>query len=613
MEVSEVDSSSLGEGFSSSFINNQDNIILKVDDSEIKCSKQELSNKSEYFQAMFKFKEKKEKIIELHSVEANAVQILVDWVHTNNTKCIENLKEETLFDLLQASNMLQFVIIQEACVLRLMSSLNLQNCFQIKKHADILSERKLFNSANRFCLWNFKKLINLEAFLELELDEVIKYLKDLKINVEREASIVEAILIWISHFISEAGERSPPTCKTNSHFWILITETVIFSRLSTPECEQFVRNDLVQKDKTVMALFQSVIYLKNKEDKNLNENPCDNVNASILTIAKQLLENKNIRQLPRQPCVIGHRLEPAANGSSGCGRHNMERVACVFMYDRRTGRVKEVVEMAKRVRAGWKPQQDEGPVEASGYKAIELDGGFIVLGGEFALGKSNWNSSVLKYCAMEEEWKSLAPLQHPRRHHSLVRVGSKIYLIGGFGKHRIILDTVEVLDTLTGELTECDSLPVPLYRPAAAHFKGRIYVFGKFMACYLEPGLKDTWTKIENVELPRHIEFSTALASDTHIYLTSSHSHELYRFNPNHGQSEKRLEFIGKFSKETHNTTIIDDIIYNFNTEDFDDERVVECYDIDQSKFTVLWKEDCPNMDFSPNYCLGCFPIVSYD
>ena len=73
------------------------------------------------------------------------------------------------------------------------------------------------------------------------------------------------------------------------------------------------------------------------------------------------------------------------------------------------------------------------------------------------------------------------------------------------------------------------------------------------------------------------------------------------------------LEFVGKFSKETHNTTIVDDVIYNFNTEEFDDERVVECCDTKTGTFSVLWKRDCPDWDFSPNYCLGCFPLVCYN
>jgi len=593
-------------------------IILKVEDSEIKCSKQELINKSEYFQAMFKFKEKREKFIELHSVEASAVKILVDWVNTNNIECVNNMNEDELFDLLQASNMLQFVTVQEACVVSLTAMLNFQNCFRIKKQADFLSEKRLFNAANAFCLWNFKKVVSSEAFVKLELDDVKTYLRNLQINVEREACIVDAVFTWILYEV----ERT-------EFLLTLIVETVIFPKLSIAECQLLCKSDLVQNCGNVRVLFECIISIKNGEKSVIDEDEVDTKdNPSKLQTARKLLENDSIRHLPTQPCVVGHRLEPPVPGNlptMPCQRHNIKRVACVLMYNRRTGEVEEVVDMAERVKAGWKPFHDgEGPGEANGYKVIDLDGGFIVLGGEFDLGKSNWNSSVLKYCSMEDAWTSLTPLENSRRHHSLVRIESKIYLIGGYGKHRKILNTVEVLDTVSGKVTQCDNLPVPLHHAAATHWRGRIYVFGQFMVCYLEPGVTDTWKKVENFEMPR-LEFSTALSSKTHIYLTSTHCHELYRFNPDPTKLSpdqlstdckdkfEPMELMGKFSKETHNTTIVDNVIYNFNTEDFDDERVVECFDIQQSKFSVLWKKDCPKMDFSPNYSLGCFPIVSYD
>ena len=142
------------------------------------------------------------------------------------------------------------------------------------------------------------------------------------------------------------------------------------------------------------------------------------------------------------------------------------------MFNRATGEVEEVVDMVDKVKSGWRPEgEGEGGPEASGYKVTALDGGFIVLGGEFALGKSNWNRSVVKWCGVADEWSHLPPLLHPRRHHSLVRVGTDIYLLGGFGKHRIILDSVEVLDTVTGVSRECAGLPEPMYRPAATEFK----------------------------------------------------------------------------------------------------------------------------------------------
>ena len=80
-----------------------------------------------------------------------------------------------------------------------------------------------------------------------------------------------------------------------------------------------------------------------------------------------------------------------------------------------------------------------------------------------------------------------------------------------------------------------------------------------------------------------------------------------------HAQSTKlQLELLGSFTTEANNTCIVNEVIYNFNSEEFGDEHVVESFDTRTQQFQVLWKKDIPDWDFSPHYCLGCFPLVNY-
>merc|ERR1719228_2968334 len=125
-----------------------------------------------------------------------------------------------------------------------------------------------------------------------------------------------------------------------------------------------------------------------------------------------------------------------------------------------------------------------------------------------------------------------------------------VYLLGGFGKHRIILDSVDCFNIDSGEQRECSNLPVPMYRPAAAVFKGRIFVVGKKMASVYYPYPQNYWAALNHIALPANIEFDSAMSTENHIYLTSSHSRDLFRIDPEVGGKEVELELVGKFTKE---------------------------------------------------------------
>ena len=60
------------------------------------------------------------------------------------------------------------------------------------------------------------------------------------------------------------------------------------------------------------------------------------------------------------------------------------------------------------------------------------------------------------------------------------------------------------------------------------------------MVLRYQPSPVDSWTRL-NISLPTNIEFSTALATETHIYLTSAHAHELYRYVGNVGKENKEI------------------------------------------------------------------------
>ena len=140
------------------------------------------------------------------------------------------------------------------------------------------------------------------------------------------------------------------------------------------------------------------------------------------------------------------------------------------------------------------------------------------------------------------------------------------------------------------------------------------------------------WSKVSNIVLPTHMEFTCALVHQDYIYLTGNHAYELYRLNPDHIMDEdcvatdvseatsnsikKRgdilLELVGKFANEAQNVCVVGNTIYNFSTDQFDYKSAIETYDLQTGQFSVVWEKDAEDFDFSPYHSSGCFPLVIY-
>ena len=140
------------------------------------------------------------------------------------------------------------------------------------------------------------------------------------------------------------------------------------------------------------------------------------------------------------------------------------------------------------------------------------------------------------------------------------------------------------------------------------------------------------WTKVSNIVLPKHMEFTCALVHGNYIYLTGSHAYELYRLNPDYITDEGcvatvvsettsnavqkggeiQLELVGKFANEAQNVCVVGNTIYNFSTDQFDYKSAIETYDLETGHFSVVWEKDAEDFDFSPYHSAGCFPLVIY-
>ena len=581
----------------------ESDIVLLVDGYKLMANKSVLCHHSPYFQAMFKdhFLEENKSEVELHSVSHTAMSLLLEWTK-HETLSQEDLSTQEVMELLQYASMLQFTKVQELCTDMLCSQVDMTNCWSLLQFSDMIAEDKLLHVVKTFIFWNFAKTLDSTDICTVDQKIIEDILNNELINVGSEMIIFKAIVIW-------TGKETEKI----KIFPKLLKECLYFDNLSEKDLNHILNHELLESDNETKNDIMTLMNYKYKRQ-------CDEFNESDNRI-KKLLKSGKSRCPPTFPCVIGHiankqnieekkvddeELDDWNQMGVRASRYqdtyrSKEKTVHMFIFDPKTCQVQPL---------GAVTSVQDGDVEASGFKVASTGIDLILSGGEFSLGQSNWSRNVTHWNSFRRKWNQVTIMDRVRRHHTVVIMNRMVYLLGGFGKHRIILDSVDCIDLDTGDTRECASLPVPMYRPAAVSFKDKIFVVGKKLVMVYHPHPHNYWTSFNQVGLPSDVEFDSALASGTHIYLTSAHSRELHRFDPH---SPTHLELVGKFTKETNNTCIVNNVIYNFNSEEFDDERVVESFDTKTQEFKVLWKKEIPEWDFSPHYCLGCFPIVNYN
>ena len=120
--------------------------------------------------------------------------------------------------------------------------------------------------------------------------------------------------------------------------------------------------------------------------------------------------------------------------------------------------------------------------------------------------------------------------------------------------------------------------------------------------------------RLQGGALPPGVDRCLAAPGGRGLYLTSTYSTKVHRLTlPS--PSTYTVELVGAFTCEAGNTCMLGSRLYNFYSEEFGDERVVEVLDTDTGVFSVELRRELPHWELSPapQYSYGCFPLLSYD
>lgn len=170
------------------------------------------------------------------------------------TKSIDFTKCESILDVLEASCMLQFDSIRDACIKFIISSwLDQETWLPTAALADKLGLTKLQHKAKMLALWNFSKVRRTQSFLSLEYEELFEYLNNDKLRVqESEFEVFEAVVTWIENSPEERLFHSIP-----------LLSVVRFKEISTFDIKSMFHYSVIQDTPQAELILECLLEIQN--------------------------------------------------------------------------------------------------------------------------------------------------------------------------------------------------------------------------------------------------------------------------------------------------------------------------------------------------------------
>lgn len=130
-----------------------------------------------------------------------------------------------------------------------------------------------------------------------------------------------------------------------------------------------------------------------------------------------------------------------------------------------------------------------------GMQVISRGFSVYTVGGNVGLGGTQFNNVISRFCLLSKNWYYESTLPVPRRHMIAVFLGNKLVIVGGVGRHRLKLYSVNILDIHTGIWKEGMRVPESFTNiPPHCVLNGKLYVLKSSVYIYYPK--EDYWQTI---------------------------------------------------------------------------------------------------------------------
>ncbi|XP_033334156.2 uncharacterized protein LOC117224998 [Megalopta genalis] len=156
----------------------------------------------------------------------------------------------------------------------------------------------------------------------------------------------------------------------------------------------------------------------------------------------------------------------------------------------------------------------------SGMQVTGRGFSIYTVGGEMGIGTGKFNNYIWRYCLISKKWYYYAKLPVPRRHMIVAFMDHKLVIVGGVGRHRLKLFTVDILDTHRGTWSSGARIPEDFIQvPYYCVMDGKLFVIKSELYIYYPE--EDYWATISINQKPCLVKNGACLAYDALMFLDS--------------------------------------------------------------------------------------------
>ncbi|KAK7101158.1 kelch-like protein 18 [Littorina saxatilis] len=420
-------------------------IVLEIGNKQLSCHKRVLCEHSLYFKAMFEsgMQESHSNTVKLDNVHSDNFLCLVVYFYTGDLK----LTQSNVQSVTELSNQFQVTNALDQCCKFLLTMIEDDLCLSLIRMSNLLMLTDVYNESRKHALWHFSTVTQSEDFFLAPCSQVLDFLQDPFLNVESEVDVFQAAADW--YF---AQDRP---CDVTD-FPSFLASTVNFHLMTDDE---------------VASLNDLLVVKNNPELKSF----VASLNQDVIASLKEK-HPTGVRTSPRNGrilCVGAHQCTTSSGCQNSCPVAREETAPQEVLGFEPDGCSLELVASLS----------DHYPLLSrdAGYRVCAIGHRVYVVGGQASIGRSGgWMSTIWCLDTLRWSWEEVGGLQNVRRHHGMCAHGSTLFLVGGIGRFRVKLDSMESWDS---ETDEWSVLPQMLHQetaPAVTEHRGNIYVFKNY-------------------------------------------------------------------------------------------------------------------------------------
>ncbi|GCC23587.1 kelch-like protein 6 isoform X1 [Chiloscyllium punctatum] len=468
-------------------------VVLCVDKREFSCHRVVLAAASSYFRAMFcnDLKEKHEEKIVIKGVDADTMQMLLEYTYTSKVSITRQNVQATL----EAASLFQFLRMVDACASFLMDAVHPDNCVGILRLADTHSLDSLRRRVQSYIIQNFPQVLTHEEFLELPAEILSDILRSDELYVTDEEQVFETVMRWVRYRESERCHQLPQVLR---HVrlplldpWYFVEQVEgdelvrqnpdVFHLLQEARMYHLSGNEIIsERTKPRMQEFQSEVFMIiggcTKDEKFVSEVTClDPLRRSRLEVAKLPITELEIESENKkwvEFACITFRNEVYISG----GKETQHEV---WKYN---ASLNKWIQVEYLNTGRWR------------HKMAVLSGKVYAVGGFDGISRLN---SVEAYDPFHNCWSEVVPLLVNVSSFAATTYKKKLYVIGGGPNGKLATDRTQCYDPTVNKWSLKSPMPVEAKCINAVTFNDHIYVVGGAMkALYCYDPVEDLWSLV---------------------------------------------------------------------------------------------------------------------